>query len=86
MFPYRVLNERTDASSETRCRVQEVIEKMGYQSNGLARSMIHQRCYTLDVLTAGIKHISQALLSRQVEGIIWAVPEVDENRQWIDDH
>ncbi len=29
-------------------------------------------------------HIFQALLSRHVDGIIWAVPEVGENRNWVD--
>jgi len=28
--------------------------------------------------------IFQALLSRHVDGIIWAVPEIGENRNWID--
>src|SRR4030067_3226790 len=28
--------------------------------------------------------IFQALLSRHVDGIIWAVPEVGENRNWVD--
>jgi LacI family transcriptional regulator len=30
-----------------------------------------------------IAHIFQALLSRHVDGIIWAVPEVGDNRKWI---
>jgi LacI family transcriptional regulator len=30
-----------------------------------------------------IEPIFQALLSRQVDGIIWAVPEIGENRNWI---
>lgn len=30
-----------------------------------------------------IEPIFEALLSRQVDGIIWAVPEVGENRDWI---
>jgi LacI family transcriptional regulator len=36
--------------------------------------------------TEEIKPIFQALLSRHVDGIIWAVPEVGENRNWVDDH
>ena len=31
-----------------------------------------------------VSPIFQALLSRHVDGIIWAVPEVGENRNWID--
>ena len=33
--------------------------------------------------TEEIKPIFQALLSRHVDGIIWAVPEVGENRNWV---
>jgi LacI family transcriptional regulator len=33
--------------------------------------------------TDDIEMIFDALLSRQVDGIIWAVPEVEENRLWI---
>jgi LacI family transcriptional regulator len=115
----RVINERPDVSPETRRRVKEVIDRMGYQPSALARSLIRQRSYTLGVVTAGlkyigpsrtlsgitaaaeesgyalllkelpsfdaenIKHIFQALLSYQVDAIIWAVPEVGENRSWI---
>jgi DNA-binding LacI/PurR family transcriptional regulator len=115
----RVMNNRPDVSSETRKHIQEVIEKLGYQPSALARSLIHQRSYTLGVVTAGLKFIGpsqtlsgiasvaeeagyslllkellsseandmlpifQALLSRHVDGIIWAVPEIGENRNWV---
>ena len=118
----RVINERPDVSPETRKRVQEVIEAMGYQPSALARSLIRQRSYTLGVVTAGLKFIGpsrtlsgitaaveeagyalllkelpyseekniepilQAFLSRHVDGIIWAVPEIGENRSWIREH
>jgi LacI family transcriptional regulator len=117
----RVINERPDVSPETRKRVQEVIEELGYRPSALARSLIHQRSYTLGVVTAGLKFLGpsrtlngitaaveeagyslllkelprfdvndlepifQALLSRHVDGIIWAVPEVGENRAWVDE-
>ena len=32
-----------------------------------------------------ITPIFQALLSRHVDGIIWAVPEIGENRKWVND-
>ena len=115
----RVINERPDVSPETRRRVQDVIERLGYQPSALARSLIRQRSYTLGVVTAGLKYIGpsrtlsgitgaaeeagyslllkelpgfdannvtpvfQALLSRHVDGIIWAVPEIGENRSWV---
>jgi len=115
----RVINERPDVSPRTRKSVQDVIEKLGYQPSALARSLIHQRSYTLGVVTSGLKLIGpsrtlngittaaeeagyalllkelprydtdaigpifQALISRHVDGIIWAVPEVGENRSWV---
>lgn len=115
----RVINDRPDVSPETRKRVQEIIESLGYQPSALARSLIRQRSYTLGVVTAGLKYIGpsrtlsgitaaaekagyslllkelshfdtnnvapifQTLLSRHVDGIIWAVPEVGDNRTWV---
>ena len=115
----RVINDRPDVSPETRKRIQEVIEQLGYKPSALARSLIRKRSYTLGVVTAGLKYIGpsrtlsgitsaaeeagyslllkelprfdsnnvvpifQTLLSRQVDGIIWAVPEVGENFNWI---
>ena len=115
----RVINERPDVSPETRKRVKEVIEKVGYRPSALARSLISQRSYTLGVVIAGLKYIGpssalsgiasaaeeagyalllkelprfdtddiepifQAFLSRHVDGIIWAVSEVGENRKWM---
>ncbi len=115
----RVINQRPDVSPETRQRVQEVIEELGFRPSALARSLIRQRSYTLGVVTAGLKYIGpsrtlngittaaeaagyalllkelprfdannivpifHAFLSRQVDGIIWAVPEVGENRDWV---
>lgn len=115
----RVINNRPDVSNETRQRVQDVINRLGYQPSALARSLIRQRSYTLGVVTAGLKYIGpsrtlsgitsaaedagyslllkelthfdannilpifQTLISRHVDGIIWAVPEVGENRNWI---
>ena len=118
----RVINERPDVSPETRKRVQEVIETLGYRPSALARSLIQQRTYTLGVVTAGLKYIGpsrtlsgitlaaeeagyalllkelpyseeknlepifQTLLSRHVDGIIWAVPEIGGNRGWVYQH
>lgn len=116
----RVINNRPDVAPETRKRIQQVIEELGYQPSALARSLIQQRSYTLGVVTAGLKYIGpsrtlngiasaaeeadyslllkelprfdtddvvpifQALLSRHVDGIVWAVPEVGDNHQWVD--
>ncbi len=117
----RVINERPDVSPETRKRVQDVIDRLGYRPSALARSLISQRSHTLGVVTAGLSYIGpsrtlsgiasaaekanyslllkelpsfdkndigpifQALLSRHVDGIIWAVSEVGENLNWVND-
>jgi DNA-binding LacI/PurR family transcriptional regulator len=35
--------------------------------------------------TENIKPLLQSLLSRHVDGIVWAVPEVGDNRRWVDE-
>jgi LacI family transcriptional regulator len=115
----RVINDRPDVAPETRERVQQVIDSLGYRPSALARSLIQQRTYTLGVVTAGLKYLGPSrtlngitskaeelgyalllkelprfdtndiepllhtLLSRQVDGIVWAVPEVGDNRSWV---
>jgi LacI family transcriptional regulator len=117
----RVINNRPDVAPETRQRVLEVIENLGYQPSALARSLIRRRSHTLGVVTAGLEYIGpsrtlsgitdqaeamgyslllkelpkfdtgdvapilNALLARQVDGIIWAVAEVGDNRDWLRD-
>ena len=113
----RVINERPDVSPETRKRVKDVIEQVGYRPSALARSLTSKRSYTLGVVIAGLKYIGpstllngitstaeeagyclilkelpsfvyddiepifEELFSRQVDGIIWGVSEVGENRK-----
>jgi DNA-binding LacI/PurR family transcriptional regulator len=115
----RVINDRPDVAPDTRQRVQQLIDELGYQPSALARSLIQQRSYTLGVVTAGLKYIGpsrtlngiiseaessgyslllkelasyksitaepllEALLSYHVDGIIWAVPEIGDNHEWL---
>src|SRR5215216_34619 len=115
----RVINNRQEITPETRQHVQEVIKRLGYQPNAIARSLIQRRSHTLGVVTSGLEYygpshilvgveqganrvglsillnlihqpettdigsIVNGLVSRQVEGIIWAVPEIDNNRSWF---
>ena len=48
----RVVNNRPDVSPETRQRVQEVIARLGYQPNAIARSLVSRRTRTLGLITA----------------------------------
>ena len=113
----RVINNRPDVAPATRQRVLAVIERLDYQPNIVARSLIRRRSYTLGVVTAGLQYVGPSrtlngitnmaeelgytlllkelpgfkthdvtaildyLLARQVDGIIWAVQEVGDNRK-----
>lgn len=115
----RVVNEQGEISKETRARVQEAIQALGYRPNILARSLVNQRSNTIAVVASGIDyfgpsrtvlgieqqsdafgyslflnlmhdpenanvpHILNELVARRVEGIVWAVPEIGNNRAWI---
>lgn len=63
----RVLNDRPDVASETRRRVQAVIERLNYQPSALARSLTQQRSATIGVITAGLQFIGP---SRTLKGIV----------------
>jgi LacI family transcriptional regulator len=115
----RVINNRPDVAPDTRQRIKEIIDRLGYHPSAVARSLIRQRSYTLGVVTFGLQYVGpsrtlngitfqaeskgyalllnelaeyevddfqsviQGLLARQVDGIIWAVPEVGENLAWL---
>jgi len=116
----RVVNNQGEISSETRGRVQEAIDQLGYRPNVLARSLIHQRTNTLGVVAWGIDYfgpsrtvvgieqqahqlnyslflnlmdrpdegdneqVLDTLITHRVDGILWAVPEVGNNRDWLE--
>lgn len=116
----RVVNNHPDVSSETRSRVQQVIDRLSYQPSHIARTLIQGHSQTLGVVGTGLEYygpsrtltgiekqaddlgyalhltlisqpersdvdqIRRDLLSRHVEGIIWAVPEIGDNRAWIE--
>ena len=117
----RVMNKFSYVSDETRCRVEEVVEQLGYRPSTLARSLSQQRSYTLGVVTYGLKYIGpsrtlngiadkadelgymllmkeinnfdttrkdeiiDSLLARQVDGILWAAPEIGDNHAGIEE-
>ena len=117
----RVVNDRPDVAPETRRRVQEVIERLGYQPSQAARSLSRGLSYSLGVVAFGIEffgpsralsgverqaaelgyspllylmrepesadvvRIIDDLLARHVDGIIWAVPEISDNRNWLEE-
>lgn len=48
----RVINNRPDVAPETRQRVQQVINRLGYQPSAIARSLASRRTRTLGLITA----------------------------------
>ena len=52
----RVLNNRPDVAPETRERVQQVINKLGYTPSAVARSLIRRQSQTLGVVMAELGH------------------------------
>ena len=115
----RVLNDKPDVAPETRQRVLQVIEELGYQPSAIARGLARERTLTLGVVTAGLEYVGpsrtlngiaeqaermgyalllkelphfdtqelkpilKSLIARQIDGIIWAVAEVGNNRDWL---
>jgi len=116
----RVVNKQGEIKEATRQRVQEAIDKLGYQPNFLARSLVHRRTNTLAVVAWGIDYFGPSrtivgieqkagelgyslflnllsnpdnppsheqvlndFVAHRVDGIVWAVPEVGDNRTWI---
>ena len=53
----RVLNDRPDVSEDTRLRVKQIITDLNYHPSALARSLIHQRSFTLGVIIYGLKYV-----------------------------
>jgi LacI family transcriptional regulator len=114
----RVLNNRPDVAPNTRRRVQDVIDELGYAPNVAARGL-KGRSRTLGVVATGIEYYGPSrtlasiekranelglslllsliadpendagedilinLLAHQIEGILWAVPEIGSNREWL---
>jgi LacI family transcriptional regulator len=50
----RVVNDKGEISPETRERVQEVIEKLGYRPSGIARSLAGGQTYTIGLVVPDI--------------------------------
>jgi len=116
----RVVNNHPSVAPKTRMRVQQLIARMGYQPNILARGLVHRRSYSLGVVASALEYFGPSstlvgieqqanelgysiqlcllhrpqvddpgqvlnrLLSRQVDGIIWAVPEIGANHEWLE--
>jgi len=63
----RVINNHPHVSKETRHRVLQVIEELGYRPNRAARSLVTQRSCTLGVISFGTDHYGPAQMTANVE-------------------
>jgi DNA-binding LacI/PurR family transcriptional regulator len=65
----RVINERPDVSPETRQRVQQIIDRLGYQPSAIARSLASRRTRTLGLITADFSDyfFTQVIAGAEVE-------------------
>jgi len=65
----RVINHRPDVAEETRSRVWQVIEELGYQPSAIARGLASKRTYTLGLITADFSDyfFSQVIVGAEVE-------------------
>ena len=113
------LTGKRPVSVDTRRRILDAIEELGYQPNVLARSLVNRRSETLAVVASGLEYYGpsrtvigieqeanrlgyslllsllhdpvnadvepalSALAARRVDGIVWAVPEIGNNRAWV---
>ncbi len=113
----RVVNSHPDVADGTRERVQDVITKLRYRPNGIARSLVVRSSHTLGVVASGFQlfgpaqlltgieqqatglgwhvslqiveqtkrddydRIATNLISQNVEGVIWAYPELTGERE-----
>ncbi len=63
----RVVNGHPDVSDETRARVQEVITRLRYRPNGIARSLVAQSSHMLGVVASGFQLFGPAQLLTGIE-------------------
>jgi LacI family transcriptional regulator len=65
----RVLNDKPDVANETRRRVWQVIEELGYQPSAVARSLVSKKTHTLGLITADFSDyfFTQVIIGAEVE-------------------
>ena len=87
----RVVNDKGEISSETRQRVQEVIDKLGFRPSGIARSLAGGQTYTLGLIVpdianpyfSGIAHGVTNVAYAEGFGVLLCDCEEDSNRELI---
>jgi LacI family transcriptional regulator len=63
----RVINHKPDVAEETRSRVYQAIQKVGYRPNKLARSLVSQRSHTIGIISLPLNDLFRAELVTAIE-------------------
>lgn len=116
----RVVNDSPNVTDETRARVKQCIEALGFRPSALARQLNTGRSHTLGIVSNAsvgylvcgeaymgmvqqadymgyallnklvkdfsadqIRSIMDQLLERQVDGVIWAGPDIGDSHAWM---
>jgi LacI family transcriptional regulator len=67
----RVINNKAEISSETRQRVLDVIQRLGYRPNRVARSLVTQQTFTIGLVIPDIANPFFSELTRGAEDVAW---------------
>jgi DNA-binding LacI/PurR family transcriptional regulator len=62
----RVINDRPDVAPDTRRRIEEAIEQLGYKPSAVARTLVARRSNAIGVLLAGMGYTGTALTLRGI--------------------
>lgn len=52
----RVINDRDDVAYETRLRIQEIIDRLGYKPNVLAQGLSAKQSFTIGIVTSSLEY------------------------------
>lgn len=67
----RVINNKSEISANTRQRVLDVIQQMGYRPNRVARSLVTQQTFTIGLVIPDIANPFFSELTRGTEDVAW---------------
>ncbi|MFT3733588.1 MAG: LacI family DNA-binding transcriptional regulator [Rhodocyclaceae bacterium] len=119
----RVVNDSPNVTDETRARVKQCIEALGFRPSALARQLNTGRSHTLGIVSNAsvgylvcgeayvgmlqqtdkmgyallnklvtdfapdnVTSLMDGLIERQVDGVIWAGPDIGDSHTWMDSY
>lgn len=67
----RVINNKSEISADTRQRVLDIIQQLGYRPNRVARSLVTQQTFTIGLVIPDIANPFFSELTRGAEDVAW---------------